>query len=187
MPKLARVAVLWVPFAGVITILCGMVYLTVQQSLRQSANDPQIQMAEDAAGALARGAAEETVLPATQVDIATSLSPFAIVFNTRGDVVAASGRLHGRNLQLPPGVLDRVRTLGENRVTLQPERSVRIASVIHYYEDGPRSGFVLAGRSLREIESREQQTQTFVAIAWVVSVAISFLVVSVFSSSTVWQ
>src|SRR6185295_4920318 len=78
MPKLARVAVLWVPFAGVITILCGMVYLTVQQSLRQSANDPQIQMAEDAAGALARGAAEETVLPATQVDIATSLSPFAI-------------------------------------------------------------------------------------------------------------
>ncbi len=186
MPKLARVAVLWVPFAAVITIICGLVFLTVQQSLRQSADDPQIQMAEDAANALARGAAEDAVLPATQVDIATSLAPFAIVFNTRGDVVAASGLLHGRNLQLPPGVLDHVRTLGENRLTLQPEPSVRIASVIRHYE-GPHPGFVLAGRSLREIEFREQQTRIFVAIAWVVSVAISFLVVSVFSSATVWQ
>jgi hypothetical protein len=41
----------WLPLAVAITILAGLVYATVQQSLRQGANDPQIQLAEDTAAA----------------------------------------------------------------------------------------------------------------------------------------
>jgi hypothetical protein len=53
----------WLPLAAVTTLLCGLVYLAVQQSLRQGANDPQIQMAEDAAAALVAGSTPESVLP----------------------------------------------------------------------------------------------------------------------------
>ena len=35
----------WLPLAIATAGLCALVYLTVQQSLRMDANDPQIQMA----------------------------------------------------------------------------------------------------------------------------------------------
>ncbi len=40
------------PFAVAVTGFCLLAYVTVQQSLRQGANDPQIQMAQDAVAAL---------------------------------------------------------------------------------------------------------------------------------------
>jgi len=41
----------WLPLAIVIKLLCGLVYVAVQQEVRLSANDPQIGMAEDLAAA----------------------------------------------------------------------------------------------------------------------------------------
>ena len=55
MSKLKNILRYWLPLAAVTTLLCGLIYLAVQQSLRWGANDPQIQMAEDAAAALAAG------------------------------------------------------------------------------------------------------------------------------------
>jgi hypothetical protein len=69
---------------------------------------------------------------------------------------------------------------------LQPEFGVRIASVIVKY-DGTRPGFVLAGRSMRELESRTAQIRIFVAIAWIVVVGVSLLVISTFCSGSIWQ
>jgi hypothetical protein len=160
------------------TALCGLVFAAVQQSMRQSANHPQIQIAQDAADALARGDAPESVAPAAHIDIAKSLAPFIVVFNDRGDAIASSGQLHGQPLHLPGGVLDNVRLHGENRLTLQPEPAVRVASVIVPFS-GPNPGFVLSGRSLREVESRTAQLRIFVFIAWVAALAVSLLIVSV--------
>lgn len=42
----------WLPLAVTIIAVFGGICLTVQQSYRMGANDPQIQMAEDAARAL---------------------------------------------------------------------------------------------------------------------------------------
>jgi hypothetical protein len=84
MPRVKRILRRWLPMAFVITALCGLAYLVAQQVLRQDANDPQIQMAEDAAAALAHGGAVESVLPAAQVDLAQSLAPFVIVFDDTG-------------------------------------------------------------------------------------------------------
>jgi hypothetical protein len=156
MPKVKSILRHWLPLAVVITALCGLVYLAVQQDLRQGANDPQIQIAEDAATALAGGAPVESVLPAGRVDVAESLAPFLVVFDGSGGPVASSGLLHGQTPALPAGVLDYVRTHGEDRITWQPEPGVRIAAVIVGY-GGAEGGFVLAGRSLREVEVREDQ------------------------------
>ncbi len=91
----------WLPLAIATAGLCGLAYLTVQQSLRMGANDPQIQMAEDAASALNGGASVDSIIPATKVELATSLAPFMIVFDDSGKVLASSATLHGSVPVLP--------------------------------------------------------------------------------------
>src|SRR5438270_7168527 len=65
-----RVFLYWLPVALAITVLSGLVYVAVQQDLRQGANDPQIQMAEDAAVQLEAGQQPAAVVGAGKVDMA---------------------------------------------------------------------------------------------------------------------
>ena len=167
----------WLPLTAVTTALCGLVYGAVQQVLRQSANDPQIQMAEDAAAALEQGGTVESVLPATKIDVAQSLAPFLIVFDDTGKPLASSGLLHDQIPDLPAGVLDYVKAHGEDRITWQPEAGVRIAAVVVSYA-GTTPGFVLAGRSLREVEKREAQAEFEAGAAWIAALGLSLILVA---------
>lgn len=173
---LRQVLKAWLPLALVLTACCALVCVTEQQNLRQSANDPQIQMAEDAAVALAAGRPAQAVVPAGRVEIARSLAPFLIVFNAAGRVEASSAVLQGQLPSLPAGLLDSTRTLGEDRVTWQPAAGVRIAAVL-VRVDGPQPGFVLAGRSLREVELRETQVYRFAALTWLLAAVGSLVLV----------
>jgi hypothetical protein len=70
--------------------------------------------------------------------------------------------------------LEYVRSHGEDRVSWQPEPGVRIAAVIIRYQ-GAQSGFVLAGRSLREVEVREDNAEAYAGAAWVVTLAATLI------------
>ena len=177
--KLRNIIRLWLPTAVIITLLSGLTYTVAQQILRMSANDPQIQLAEDAANALTNGAPPEAVLPASKVDIATGLAPYVVVFDNAGKAIASSGMLHNQFPTLPSGVFDATREHGENRITWQPEAGVRSAIVVTRY-GGAHPGFVMAGRSLRESEARADQ---LLLLAGAAGVAILFaaLVAIVFS------
>src|SRR5207249_4377544 len=72
---------------AIITLIFGVIYAETRQSLRQSANDPQIQMAEDAAVQLSADINPNEVLPQGRVDLSTSLSPFIIVYDEAGQPV----------------------------------------------------------------------------------------------------
>src|SRR5512141_1214227 len=130
MSKMIRIFSRWLPFAVAVTGLCLLVYMTVQQSLRQGANDPQIQMAEDAAAALKSGANADSIMPQTQIEMSTSLAPFMVVFDSSGKVIASSGLLHGAMPDYPKGALDAAKESGENRVTWQPSADTRVASAV---------------------------------------------------------
>lgn len=147
------------------TVLALLVSVAVQQDLRQSANDPQIQMAEDLAADLSRGTDPHTAAPVRRVNIAWSLAPFIIVFDEAGKPTASSAELDGHVPIVPSGVFEFVRRHGEERLTWQPRQGVRIAAVLVRY-GGPHPGFVLAGRSLREVERREDALRNHVAMAW---------------------
>jgi hypothetical protein len=177
MAVLTRTLWRWFPLAIMTTALCTLVYLAVQQQGRQLANDPQIQLARDAAIALAAGQPVESVLPAAPVDIAQSLAPFVMVLDDAGTVLASSGRLHGALRAVPAGVLEHVRQSGEERVTWQPEPGVRMATVV-VRRVGPGGGFVVAGRSLAETEDRIQKIQTIVGLAWIVTIAALLVLVA---------
>jgi hypothetical protein len=143
----------WVPLAIAIGATGVLVYLAVQQAYRTSANDPQVQMAEDAAAGLGAGRLAASYDVAEKVDVAMSLSPWLAVYDERARPEAWSGQLDGLPPVLPRGVYEHVRSAGEERVTWQPRPGVRVATVVRRV-GGKRSGFVVAGRSLRETERR---------------------------------
>jgi len=165
MKKLNRVLFVWFALAALASAVCLLVYVVAQQTWRTSANDPQIQLARDAAAALAAGRAVETVVPRESVDMERSLAPFLIVLDADGKVLAASASLRGSVPGVPKGVLDYVRDRGEDRITWQPIGGVRIASVVVSYS-GARSGYVLAGRSLEETQHRVTQFGSLIGLAW---------------------
>ncbi|HVW67258.1 MAG TPA: hypothetical protein VHA78_06065 [Candidatus Peribacteraceae bacterium] len=162
-----------VPLALIVTVLCALIYLAVQQDLRMSANDPQIQMAEDAAMKIGSGATVQSVIPPDDVEISQSLSPYIVIFDDTGKPIAGNGLLHGTLPSIPSGIFDVVRTQGEDRFTWQPEPGVRSAAIVTRV-NGTHPGFVLAGRSLREVENRESILTAQVLGAWVVCLAVAF-------------
>jgi len=164
----------WLPLAITTAGLCALVYLTVQQSLRMGANDPQIQMAEDAASHLNAGASIESVVPSAKVEIAESLAPFMIVFDKSGTVLASCATLHGALPAFPGGVLDYVRQNGQDRVTWQPVAGVRMATVVTPY----KNGFVMVGRSLTEVEKRESQAESLSFLAMLGIWAMTLIIIS---------
>jgi hypothetical protein len=166
----------WLPIGLIIIMLSGLAYLLAQQILRQNANDPQVQMAEDAAALLSNEKNESLPIPDEMIDYGKSLAPFLIVFDDAGNVVGSSGKLNDI-IEVPPaGVLDYVREHGEDRVTWQPSPTTRVAAVIVRVE-GVHPGFVLAGRSLREVEERSNMLLSLVLLGLIVMLATSLILV----------
>jgi len=175
MNKSKNIFRVWVPFAVVICAFSGLAYITVQQSERQGANDPQIQMAEDTAAALDGGATVDSVIPKTQVEMSTSLAPFLVVYDTDGKPTASSGLLNGKMPDYPKGALDSAKASGEDRVTWQPTGTARIASVVVPFN----GGFVMAGRNMREVEKRESQTEMYAGVTGLLALIATLLVIVV--------
>jgi hypothetical protein len=164
---LRRALLVWVPIAVALTGVCGVVYASVQQNLRQGANDPQIQMAEDAAASLSGGATPASVVTSAHVDLGTSLQTYVMVFDRSARVVASSASLHGETPPFPTSVLENAR--GQDRLTWQPEAGVRSAVVVQPWQDG----YVVVGRSLRLVEERESKALLIAGVAWLVTLGAS--------------
>jgi len=165
----------WVVLAIAITGVCGLVYLAGQQNLRMSANDPQIQMSEDIAQGLAHGMPVQSfVSSVTRVDARASLAPFVVVYDKSGRVFMSGVQLDGVTPQLPDGVLSYAKQYGQNRLTWEPKDGVRIAAVVTAY-NGTNSGYVLAGRSLREVEIREDRLALQVSLGWIIILIVTFI------------
>lgn len=170
----------FIPLAVLITCVCGLIELAVQQNYRQSANDPQIQMSEDSAAYLAKNGNLPFTFPETgRVNMRKSLSTFLIEYDESGKIVNSTGDLDGNVPPLPKGVLDYAGNHGQNILTWQPDTNVRIAAVVTQFQ-GKSSGFVLAGRNLREIEKREQQLEGAVGIGWAATLVATFVATLIF-------
>ena len=165
---LRRAAAIFLPVAVLATMMCGLIYAEVQQDQRSGANDPQFQMAEDAAARLNAGAETASVVESARaVDVATSLAPFTIVFDRGHAVLATDATLDGGQPAPPAGVLDSARPSSPNAVTWQPRDGVRIAAVVVAWSGGT----VLVGRSLRRVEQQESSAELIAGAAWLETVA----------------
>lgn len=170
----------WIPLTVAVTMTCGLVYVTAQQIYRQSANDPQIQLSEDTARDLESNQPEK-IVPSANINISKSLNTFLIVYDQSGQPVLSQAVLDGKIPSPPAGVFEYVSQNGEDKITWQPKNGVRIAAVVNKYQSASGSGFVLAGRSLREVENRVDQLGIKVLIAWVITLATTFFANILFS------
>ncbi len=162
--------------AGIASLLGLALYAIPQHVLRSGANDPQIQMATDMAALLERYGVNDGLLhgaltknEAGVVDLRRSLSPFLIVFDDKGQPLGSNAQLDGQTPTPPAGVFDFVRKHGEERLSWQPvvggERGIRIAAVLERV-NGSQPGFVLAGRSMREVEARIADVEAMAGLTW---------------------
>jgi hypothetical protein len=158
---------------GIATGIALAFYAIPQHVLRSGLNDPQIQIATDLAATLDRFGVNDGLQQGaltvsgsgTNIDMARSLAPFAIVYNDAGQPLGSNAQLDGQTPTPPAGVFDNVRSHGEERVTWQPRRGVRIAAIIERV-NGKQPGFVLAGRNMREVESRIADVQFMAGLTW---------------------
>ena len=150
------------------TATCGLAYAETQQALRSGANDPQLQLAEDAGARLDAGATPASVVDTgSAVDLARSLAPFVIVFDAQGRILASDASLDGGQPAPPKGVLEAARPGSPNAVTWQPRDGLRFATVTVAW----KGGTVLAGRSLRAVEEREANSELIAGAAWLAMLA----------------
>lgn len=174
----------WLPFAIIIVIFSGLVYGTVQQVYRQSANDPQIQIAEDLATAIAQGQPADQIVPVQgTTELANTLSPFVMIYNATSTLIGSSALLDGKNPSFPTSVFDYVKAHGQWRQTWQPAPGVREAVVVQAFS-GTSSGFLVVGRSLKEIEVRENQTELLSGLAGIIALVLTFIVMLFFTNKS---
>jgi hypothetical protein len=159
----------WLVLALCWSLVAGTIVFVEHWQLRTEANDPQVQMAEDAARQLAAGAKASAVVPRGEVvPIESSLAPWLAVYDAKGAPLLSSGSYAGTAPQLPGGVFGSARKPGGHRLSWQPRPGVRQALVVVAVPD---AGYVVAGRSLREVEARKQQVLELVLLAWLVGLA----------------
>lgn len=167
----------WLILAIMFTGAVGFPTVAVQQVYRQNANDPQIEIVQEVAAAIQKGIPRDQIVgPTGSVDMNTSLSPFIAIYDENAKVVGASGKLNNENPVPPSGAFDAVKKSGQTRFTWQPQPGVRVAAVMQEVK-GEKSTFILAGRSLREVEQREKQLTQIAGLTWLALMLLSLFLV----------
>lgn len=151
----------------IVTVLCGLIYVTVQHSHRSAANDPQLQIALDLKNAIETDQPIGKWMPGDSIEISKSLSVFRTFYNKNGEPLQSTGFLDGRLPMIPKRVFNFTAKCGEDVLTWQPRDGVRMAMVIEAVSS-PQIAFVAVGRSLEEVEKRESTLVTMVVVAWLV-------------------
>lgn len=155
----------------IITIIMGLFYVSVQQVHRTMANDPQIQLAQDLRTKLAKGASPASLISTDSIDLNYSLGTFTEAFDSFGKPVSSTGFIDGKMPVPPSGVFDFVRTNGEQCITWQPRKNIRLATVVVRAGQNPVQ-YLLVGRSLREVEDRVSKLSVMVGLCWILCLAI---------------
>jgi hypothetical protein len=171
-----RAAVLQQPFLFhalsvglILTLLGGVAAVTMQQMLRRGADQPQIDMVNYYASEIGSGTEPGDAIPPGYVDPERNLEPFVIFYNEQGKPEASTGYLDQSVPTPPEGVFRYVRSHGGENFTWQPRPHVRIAAVVRYLNRA-HPGFVLAGRSLRVVESDESVLFRMTLLGWLLLV-----------------
>ena len=152
------------------TIVCGLIYAAVQQNYRQSANDPQIADIQDVTAALNAG--QQLNLAPDGTNLNTSMSTFIVLFDKNGNSLGSNALLDGTMPKLPQGIFKSYKNSDPFKTfTWQPEKGIREAVVLGKVSSTGQ--YVAIGRSLKQIEFRENDLAEMVATGWIFLILLS--------------
>lgn len=157
----------WFTLGLLLTVTLGTTFGVAQQVVRQSANDPQIQLAEDWADQLTSDNDATHLSMGNFIDPNRSLATFGIVYDQAGNIASSSVTAPTNFLQ-PDGVFGSVDQAPNKEVhfTWQPATGTRFAAVIKRVDAGGKTFYVLAARNLREVENRIDKIMWLTVGAW---------------------
>jgi hypothetical protein len=156
---------------AIVTVIILLVYTSVQQSYRSVANDPQVQLIRDLKGRLEAGKPIDTYFNVDTIDLEKSLSVFVEIYDTKGKPIKSSGLINSKLPVLPAGVLNVTKSSGEDWVTWQPQKNVRLAMGVAKV-NAPPVAFIAVGRSLVEVENRTAKLKQMIISAWIICLII---------------
>ncbi len=166
----------WLPLSVAIVIIYAFIYLIVQQYIRQSANEILAQIAIDATEKIDAGVtAVQVVKDMHPADMEKSLAPFIILYGAGGEPLAGSAFLHGKIPVPPQGVFDYAAQNGAYNISWQPEPNARSAILVQSCTIEGKNGYLLSGRSLREIEQRELLVRQQVTVGTFITLVATFI------------
>ncbi|MFL5787393.1 MAG: hypothetical protein ACJ748_05030 [Flavisolibacter sp.] len=155
---------------AIITIVMALIYASVQQTYRANANDPQILIAHDLRDNLSAGK-QPSAFYTDSIDLEKSLATFVQTYDAHAKPLWTTGYIEGKLPQLPVSVINYVKEHGEDWITWQPRRSIRMAMGIVRTNSSPVA-YIAVGRSLREVEERVSRLITIVGICWTLCIVI---------------
>lgn len=169
----------FIPLAGLALSVFVVIYIAGQQIYRMNADDPQIQMVEDAARFLNRGGKPSELLSQTaRVDLTSSLLPFVAIYDSTGKIIGTNAFFDDVPISIPATVITSAKEGVQNRVTWQSKNGPRVALVVGRFTQGPVYGYVAVGRSLRDVEDRISNLGKICFVGFMLSLVIVFTLVS---------
>lgn len=170
----------WAILAVPITFILLTVYIIAHQLLRQTANDPLIQSAEDWAATVETSVNPNRLDLGNFIDPSQSYQDFGIVYDQDGKIVASSVSAPS-NMSQPDGVFDSVDAAPNNEVryTWQPATGDRYAAVMKRANLQSRSYYILAGRNLKLIEQHQSQAMWLTFFGWLTTLVAAFVAYNV--------
>lgn len=163
-----------IPLAAVASIVLAVGYVQDQQILRQSANEPQVQLSESIAAQIDAGVPPQAIVQGGATPLELMQTPFILIYDGSGKIIGGNTSLNGQAPVLPAGVLGAGKGIGpagENRITWQPKNDLREALVVAPYTQASSTGYVVVGRSLRETENEEHALTLRAVFGWVGTMA----------------
>ncbi len=157
---------IWLAIAGASTLIIGSSYAMVQQSTRLSVDDLPLATAQTVQTELDKGATPSDVVSNQLINLRKNSNVFVIVADSSQHVLASSANLDGQTPLPPSGTFAYTAAHGTDHFTWQPASGVRLATRMLTYGQDPNSGFVIAGQSLAQAESRIQIYTALAVAAW---------------------
>ena len=114
-------------------------------------NMPLLQLAQSVETEIRAGVKTSEILKGQEIDLSVNQGPFITLYSLDKKVLGSSQHLSDQILTLPSGVLDHARTRGEVRLTWQPTRELRFATITDFM---PTFGYISISQSLKETEAR---------------------------------
>lgn len=175
----------WSPLGLTITLIFLVIYLVMTQSYRHNSYDPQIQVVNDYVNNLEDGKKIDPAKITSKVNIKTSLSSFVMFFDKDQKTLASTAKIGGATPTLPKELLQDAKKKGEVRVIWEPEKGIKTATVVRYYQAKDNSGYVVTGRSLKEVENRISNLNYLITIGFIVTIILSFLAVYLVQNNSI--
>ncbi len=177
-----RAVAIFVALVALVSVLFISICYSARTVFRQQANDPQIEVTEQVAGIVRQGVPIDAIVSsAEQIDLNSSKALFVMIFDNERSLAGSSAQLNGEAPSVPSEVFDKTNEMGEYRFDFEPSENLKFAGVMKKIDD---SAYVLAGRSLSEMETRAAALEQPLWIGWIISVLLSLLLTALLRPST---